>query len=49
LSSSQTGALRIRAIVFDLDLKTVENDSEKDGKTNQPDPLGRDIASEQAD
>jgi len=49
LSSSQIGALRIRAIVFDLDWKTVENYGEKDDKTNQPDPHGSDIAREQAD
>jgi len=26
--------LRIRAVVFDLDWKTLENDGEKDDKTN---------------
>jgi hypothetical protein len=35
--------------MFDLDWKTLENDGEKDDKTNQPDPHGSAIAREQAD
>ncbi|MBO0862683.1 MAG: hypothetical protein J2P21_30125, partial [Chloracidobacterium sp.] len=52
LSSSLTGDLRIRAIVLDFGCRTVEDDGEKgekDDKTNQPNPLGRNIASEQVD
>jgi hypothetical protein len=49
LSSSRPGALRIRAIVFDMDWKTKESDGEKENQTNQPDPPGGNVAREQSD
>ena len=32
-----------------MNRKTAESDSEKEGQENQPDPLGGNVASEQAD
>ena len=37
------------AIVFEMNRKTEESDSEKENQKNQPDPTGGIVASEQAD
>jgi hypothetical protein len=48
LSSLRTGTLRLCAIVFEMNRKTGENDGEKDYQITQPDPLGGNIADDQA-
>jgi hypothetical protein len=49
LSPSRTAALRVCAIVFEMNWKTGKGYGEKNNQTNQPDPPDGNIASEQAD